>query len=551
MTTKKNENVAEKPAEEKKQRKTATRKTTTRKPSTRRKTAKKTEEEPSVDVVVTKEEKVAETLTEQSAETVVETMEMTTPPVEEVKELHEESAVEEKKETPKVDEPVKEEKPQPAAPKEPKPIPPLPKVRIESIVDLINAPHRQLLLSDQQIQQLTLAEAEQRFRCMEGILAWILNYDVVISDTNIWIELLVGHTSNHSDPKVNARLLFERQLEFISKLTRFRGAKFLMMSETYEEIDRFATAQAPTNYKEADFSDEAVCRNIAGRLAKKLILSQQRENRLKIEGITSESHHAAFADPAIIRRTVELFAQGKRVLLLTNDASVGIRSIGMCDDLQRTNHIDDETWEEVYTPLRPMVFTMEDLKLIDNYTRQYHFLQMAAGKSWMEDVPQSMEKHNVEPLMLWMDGFRMGDKYPESRVVEMQKKQQNQQNQNNQQKKQQPKPQQSKQEQKQVQQTVQPKQEPKPAQSKQEPKPAQPKLEQKPKQDPKQKQPKQDVAPQQEPIVAEVKETPEVIAETAEVQEVVQAEQIAAPAPKKRNYRRPQRGRKPKEAKTE
>lgn len=483
MTTKKNENVAEKPAEEKKQRKTATRKTTTRKAATtRRKPTKKAEEAPV-----------------EEAPAVEETIEA---PVE-----------------------VAEE---PKAAPEPKlkPVPPLPQIRIESIVDLINAPHRQLLLSDQQIQQLTLEEAEQRFRFLEGVLAWILNYDIVISDTNIWIELLVGHTSNHSDPKVNARLLFERQLEFISKLTRFRGAKFLMMSETYEEIDRFATAQAPTNHKEADFTDETVCRNIAARLAKRLILSQQRENRLKIEGITSESHHAAFADPAIIRRTVELFAQGKRVLLLTNDASVGIRSIGMCDDLQRVNNIDDETWERVYTPLRPMVFTFEDLKLIDNYTRQYHFMQMAAGKQWMEDVPQTMEKHNVEPLMLWMDGFRMGDKYPESRVVEMQKKQQNQQNQNNQQKKQQPKPQQQKQEpapQQEPKQEQKPKQEPKPKQEAKEPAP-QAKQEQ---------QPKQQEAPQQE------------------VKQEAEQPQAPAPAPKKRNYRRPQRGRKPKEAKTE
>ena len=317
-----------------------------------------------------------------------------------------------------------------------KPIPPFNPVRIDTIVDMVNAPKGQLLLNDQQIQQLTPEEALKRFRWIEGTLAWVLNYDVVISDTNIWLELLVGHTSSHSDPKVNARLMFERQLEFISKLVRFRGGRFMMMSETYEEIDRFATQQAPTNYKDADFSDEALCRNVSARLAKRLILSQLRENRLKIEGICAESHHAAFADPAIIRKTVELFSVGKRVLLLTNDASVAIRSMGMCDDLQRINEIDDETWERVYSPLRPMVITMEDLKVLDLYTRQYHFLQMAAGKQWMEDVPQRMEKRNIPPLSLWLDGFRPGDKQSEmhkqqkqSQPKQEQLKKQKQQNQ--------------------------------------------------------------------------------------------------------------------------
>ena len=294
-----------------------------------------------------------------------------------------------------------------------KPIPAFSPIRIETLVDLVNAPYRQVMLNDQQLQQLTVEEAQQRFRWFEGTLAWVLNYDVVISDTNIWLELLVGHTSSHSDPKVNARLLFERQLEFISKLVRYRGGKFMMMSETFEEIDRFASQQSPTNFKDADFTDENLCRNVAARLAKRLILSQQRENRLKIEGVGAESHHAAFADPAIIRKTVELFASGKKVLLITNDASVGIRSIGMCDDLQRHNNVDDATWEKVYTPLRPMVMTMDDLKVLDNYTRQYHFLQMAAGKQWMEDVPNRMELHNVEPLMIWNEGFRSGDKHSE------------------------------------------------------------------------------------------------------------------------------------------
>ena len=328
-----------------------------------------------------------------------------------------------------------------------KPIPPFNPVRIDTIVDMVNAPKGQLLLNDQQIQQLTQEEALKRFRWIEGTLAWVLNYDVVISDTNIWLELLVGHTSSHSDPKVNARLMFERQLEFISKLVRYRGGRFMMMSETYEEIDRFATQQAPTNYKDADFADEALCRNVSARLAKRLILSQQRENRLKIEGICAESHHAAFADPAIIRKTVELFSVGKRVLLLTNDASVAIRSMGMCDDLQRINGIDDETWERVYAPLRPMVITMEDLKVLDFYTRQYHFLQMAAGKQWMEDVPQRMEKRNVQPLVLWLDGFRPGDKQSEMSKQQKQQKQQKQE----QQKQQRTKQAQTKNEQKQVQ----------------------------------------------------------------------------------------------------
>lgn len=327
-----------------------------------------------------------------------------------------------------------------------KPIPVFNPVRIDTIVDMVNAPKNQLLLNDQQIQQLTVDEAVKRFRWIEGTLAWVLNYDVVISDTNIWLELLVGHTSSHSDPKVNARLMFERQLEFISKLVRFRGGRFMMMSETYEEIDRFATQQAPTNYKEADFSDEALCRNVSARLAKRLILSQQRENRLKIEGICAESHHAAFADPAIIRKTVELFSTGKRVLLLTNDASVAIRSMGMCDDLQRINDIDDETWERVYAPLRPMVVTMDDLKVLDLYTRQYHFLQMAAGKQWMEDVPQRMEKRNVEPLSLWLDGFRPGDK--QSEMHKQQKQQGNQQKQQKQEQKQQQQEQKQQQQQK-------------------------------------------------------------------------------------------------------
>ena len=367
-----------------------------------------------------------------------------------------------------------------------KPLPPCPTLVIHNIVELVNAPSRQLLLTDQQIQQLSAEEAARRFRWIEGTLALVLDYDIVISDTNIWLELLTGHTSSHSDPRFNCRLQFERQLEFISKLTRHRSGRFMMMSETYEEIDRFASQMEPQSHSDSDFSDDDVCRNIAARLAKRLILSQQRENRLRIEGIGAESHHSAFADPAIIRRCVELFAQGRRVLLLTNDASVAIRSMGMCDDLQRTNGIDDETWDNIYAPLRPMVMTMDDLKAIDAYTRQYHFLQMATGKAWMEDVPRQMRKNDVAPLTLWMEGFRPGDRHPERKQTAQQRKQ-------NSQPKQEQKPQ-PKQEQKQKQ---QPKQEQKP-QPKQEQKP-QPKQEQKqqPKQEQKQ-QPKQEQKQQPE-----------------------------------------------------
>ena len=335
-----------------------------------------------------------------------------------------------------------------------KPLPPCPTLVIHNIVELVNAPSRQFLLTDQQIQQLSAEEAARRFRWIEGTLALVLDYDIVISDTNIWLELLTGHTSSHSDPRFNCRLQFERQLEFISKLTRHRSGRFMMMSETYEEIDRFASQMEPQSHSDSDFSDDDVCRNIAARLAKRLILSQQRENRLRIEGIGAESHHSAFADPAIIRRCVELFAQGRRVLLLTNDASVAIRSMGMCDDLQRTNGIDDETWDNIYAPLRPMVMTMDDLKAIDAYTRQYHFLQMATGKAWMEDVPRQMRKNDVAPLTLWMEGFRPGDRHPERKQTAQQRKQNSQPKQE-----QKPQPKQEQKQQPKQEQKQQPKQE--------------------------------------------------------------------------------------------
>ena len=297
---------------------------------------------------------------------------------------------------------------------------------IHDFCDLANQGARIPLLSDQQIQQLTYEDALERNILLEKILRQVLDYDIVLSDTNIWLELLVGHTSCHSDPRVNARLQFERQLEFISKLMKRIGGKFMIMSETYEEIDRFAAILDPMSYKDVDWNDEVICRNVSARLAKKLMLAEQKENRLRIEGIGSESHHAAFADPAIIRRTVEFFAEGKKVLLLTNDASVGIRSLGMCDDMQRTNKVDDRTWQEVYEPQRPMVLTMDDLKLLDQYTRQYYFLLMPAGRQWMQDVAMREPIVLEKPLKLWMEGFRAGDRHERrsDRIEQMRKEQQ-------------------------------------------------------------------------------------------------------------------------------
>lgn len=288
-------------------------------------------------------------------------------------------------------------------------VPELPQFEIGSIVDLVQAPQRSIILTDQQIQQLTLEELSERHAYLQDLLANVLDYDVVISDTNIWLELFLP--GGHGDQRNNVRLQFERQMEFISKLVKHRGCRFMMMGETYEEIDRFATMQDPTNHKEADFSDNVVCLNTAARLAKRLILSQQRENRLRIEGLGAESHHASFADPVIIRKVVELFSEGKKVLLITNDASVAIRSIGLCDDLQRVNGVADEVWDSVYAPLRPMVFTFDDLKLLDNYTRQYHYIQMASGEPWMYRVGKREKAGDVAPLDLWLEAFRPGDKH--------------------------------------------------------------------------------------------------------------------------------------------
>lgn len=348
-----------------------------------------------------------------------------------------EAAPEEKNEEPAVENKTAEKNPAKASKKEPvkdvekpadkpvvKPIPKMPKnLVIRDFCDLANSGGYIPLLSDQQIQLLTYEDAYERDLIFEAIISNVLDYDIVLSDTNIWLELLVGHTSSHSDPRVNARLMFERQLEFISKMCKKIGGKFTIMSETYEEVDRFATMQEPTDYKLADWKDPALCLNVAARLAKRLMLYQQKENRLRIEGIGSESHHSSFADPAIIRRTVELFAQGKKVLLLTNDASVAIRSLGMCDDLQRTNEIDDEEWREVYEPQRPMVLTMDDLKLLDQYTRQYHFLTLAAGRQWMQDVQMRQPAQIEKPLALWAEGFRPGDRRERrSDKLEQQKK---------------------------------------------------------------------------------------------------------------------------------
>jgi len=288
------------------------------------------------------------------------------------------------------------------------PIPSMPDIKVKDFCDLTGQGGRIPLLNDQQIQTLTWEEARKRCEKLEQVLCSVLDYDIVLSDTNIWLELLVGHSSSHSDPRVNARLQFERQLESLSKMMKRIGGRFMVMSETYEEIDRFATAIEPVNYKDADWTDEALCRNVAARLAKRLMLAQQKENRLRIEGIGSESHHASFADPAIIRRTVEFFANGKKVLLLTNDTSVGIRSLGMCDDLQRVNGIDDKTWRSVYEPQRPMVLTMDDLKTLDSYMRQYYYLCAAAGRNWMQDAPQREPVTLETPLQLWLEGFRPG-----------------------------------------------------------------------------------------------------------------------------------------------
>ncbi len=333
----------------------------------------------------------------------------------------------------------------------------LPPTKIHNILDLTAAPTKGVLLNEQQIWQTSTEELEIRHRYMEEVLTAVLDYDVVLSDTNIWIELNVEHRGGGNNGKVEARLMFERQLEFISKLTKHRGARFMMMGETYEEIDRFATMLDPQNHQEADWNDSQVCLNAAARLAKRLILQQQRDNRLRIEGIEAESHHAAFADPAIIRKVVELFAAGRKVLLITNDASVAIRSLGICDDLQRFNSISNEEWDATYAPIRPMVFTFDELKLLDNYTKQYHYLHKELGCEWMEDVEKNIKREALLPLEINTEAFRPGDKHrmdgiaidSDKQQTGQQKKQGQQQKQKSQPAKQQQKQQQSKQQQKQ------------------------------------------------------------------------------------------------------
>lgn len=403
-----------------------------------------------------------------------------------------------------------------------------------NIIDLINTPQKDLILSDQQIQQLTLEEVHQRHLMLQEILSGVLDYDIVISDTNVWLEL---NAVSHGDNRGNTRLMFERQLDFISKMMRHRGGKFIIMGETYEEIDRFAAVQDPVNHKEADFSDNLVYLNAAARLAKRLILSMQRENRLRIEGISSESHHAAFADPAIVRRVVELFTAGKKVLLLTNDASVAIRSIALCDDLQRINAIGDEEWNATYTLLRPMAFTFDDLRLLDNYTRQYHYIQMADGTPWMSEVQplSASAPRSSQPLaQLTIDeyAFRQGDKHrsdnlfikaeeqPERKQEKKQqqqqqaqqkKQQQQQQNKQQQQKSQDKKQQQQQKKQQQPQQdkqtqSLQDKQQQQQGQQVKQQQPQQDKQQQQPLQDKQQQQPRQEApsepAATPEPAVA-------------------------------------------------
>ena len=397
---------------EKTTKKTATKRTSTKKTTLAKKTATSTRKTRTT-------KKAEEPQTEQPQTELIEQTVQQEQPQEQPQAAAESTvpvATEEKTEAqPKQEQPKQESKQeqskQQEQPRQPKPqeIPALPRMTIHNIVDLTQAPQRSIVLNDQQIQQLTMEEVEKRRLFLQEALCNVLDYDVVISDTNIWLELLLSNYQGNGS--ANARLAFERQLDFISKMMKRRGGKFVIMGETYEEIDRFATIQDPVNHKEADFSDPVVCLNTAARLAKRLILSQQRENRLRIEGISSESHHAAFADPAIVRRVVELFASGKKVLLITNDASVAIRSIALCDDLQRINNVSDEEWDNTYALVRPMAFTFEDLRLLDNYTKQYHYIHVAAGLGWMSDVKPMEKRPAAEPLELSEQAFRPGDRH--------------------------------------------------------------------------------------------------------------------------------------------
>ncbi len=456
---------------------------------------------------------------------------------------------------------VKPEQVKPAKPEQIKPelakptplsvaVPELPHFKVSSIIDLAQAPQRSIVLTDQQIQQLTLEEVAVRHAYLQELLANVLDYDVVISDTNIWLELFLP--GGHGDQRNNVRLQFERQLEFISKLVKHRGCRFMMMGETYEEIDRFATMQDPMNHKEADFSDNVVCLNTAARLAKRLILSQQRENRLRIEGLGAESHHASFADPVIIRKVVELFSEGKKVLLITNDASVAIRSMGLCDDLQRINGVADDVWDSVYAPLRPMVFTFDDLKLLDNYTRQYHYIQMASGEPWMCGVGKRERATDVAPLALWLEAFRPGDKHrgdnlftdQEMQLLQKKEQQKLQTNQQKQQANNQPKQGGGQQQKQQKQQKQQANNQPKQGGGQQKQNANQPK------QEVSQPKPNEEVVAlpvpvaQPAPVVEAVKEIPEVSTETPVAQEEAK--------PASRTRRKPSgRGKKQTAAKVE
>ena len=100
----------------------------------------------------------------------------------------------------------------PSEAKQEQKIPSLPSIQINNIVELAQAPMRSIVLTDQQIQQLTMEEIKKRHHFLEETLANVLDYDVVISDTNIWLELLIGYTSSHSDPRFNARLPPRRTL---------------------------------------------------------------------------------------------------------------------------------------------------------------------------------------------------------------------------------------------------------------------------------------------------------------------------------------------------
>ena len=101
----------------------------------------------------------------------------------------------------------------------PEPLP-LPNIAIHNIIELQQAPMRAIILSDAQIQLLSMDEIIKRHKFLQETLANVLDYDVVISDTNVWLELLFGkapsgQTAAGGDAKPAAqpqRLLYERQL---------------------------------------------------------------------------------------------------------------------------------------------------------------------------------------------------------------------------------------------------------------------------------------------------------------------------------------------------